>query len=126
MNLLRFSLYSESFFVFSTSFLFVSTIWSNCSFIESRLLLIENNISIITMHIIVKITIIINTSLQLKWRRVRDSNPRNLSAQRFSRPPHSTTLPTLLKIPQNIRNRTYLQKRNITLMYIKLNMELIL
>ncbi len=29
------------------------------------------------------------------WRRERDSNPRNLSAQRFSRPPHSTTLPSL-------------------------------
>ena len=28
-------------------------------------------------------------------RRVRDSNPRYLSAQWFSRPPHSTTLPTL-------------------------------
>ena len=30
-----------------------------------------------------------------KWRRERDSNPRNLSAQWFSRPPHSTTLPSL-------------------------------
>ena len=28
-------------------------------------------------------------------RRVRDSNPRYLSVQRFSRPPQSTTLPTL-------------------------------
>ena len=28
-------------------------------------------------------------------RRERDSNPRNLSVQRFSRPPHSTTLPSL-------------------------------
>ena len=32
-----------------------------------------------------------------KWRRERDSNPRNLSAQWFSRPPHSTALPSLLK-----------------------------
>ena len=29
------------------------------------------------------------------WRRGRDSNPRKLSLQRFSRPPHSTTLPPL-------------------------------
>src|SRR5699024_8279777 len=29
-------------------------------------------------------------------RRERDSNPRNLSVQRFSRPPQSTTLPSLL------------------------------
>ena len=31
-------------------------------------------------------------------RRERDSNPRSLSAQRFSRPPQSTTLPSLLEI----------------------------
>ena len=31
------------------------------------------------------------------WRRERDSNPRNLSVQRFSRPPQSTTLPSLLR-----------------------------
>ena len=30
------------------------------------------------------------------WRRERDSNPRYLAVQRFSRPPHSTTLPSLL------------------------------
>ena len=30
------------------------------------------------------------------WRRERDSNPRSLAAQRFSRPPRSTTLPSLL------------------------------
>ena len=30
-----------------------------------------------------------------KWRRVRDSNSRILADQRFSRPSHSTTLPTL-------------------------------
>ena len=29
------------------------------------------------------------------WRRERDSNPRNLSAQLFSRQPHSATLPSL-------------------------------
>ena len=29
------------------------------------------------------------------WRRKRDSNPRSLAAQRFSRPPRSTTLPFL-------------------------------
>ena len=29
------------------------------------------------------------------WRRERDSNPRKLSLQRFSRPPHSTALPSL-------------------------------
>ena len=32
----------------------------------------------------------------LLLRRDRDSNPRNLSVQRFSRPPQSTTLPSLL------------------------------
>ena len=31
-------------------------------------------------------------------RRERDSNPRNLSVQRFSRPPQSTTLPSLQSI----------------------------
>ena len=36
------------------------------------------------------------------WRRERDSNPRSLSAQRFSRPPQSTTLPSLQRI-QNTR-----------------------
>ena len=29
------------------------------------------------------------------WRRERDSNPRRLAPQRFSRPPQSTTLPSL-------------------------------
>ena len=29
------------------------------------------------------------------WRRERDSNPRYLAVQRFSRPPQSTTLPSL-------------------------------
>ena len=33
------------------------------------------------------------------WRRERDSNPRNLSVQRFSRPPQSTTLPNLQNLP---------------------------
>ena len=41
-------------------------------------------------------------------RRERDSNPRYLSVQRFSRPPHSTTLPSL----QNFFERSALfQKR---------------
>ena len=31
----------------------------------------------------------------LFWRRERDSNPRRLAPQRFSRPPHSTALPSL-------------------------------
>ena len=34
--------------------------------------------------------------LHFGLRRERDSNPRSLSAQRFSRPPQSTTLPSLL------------------------------
>ncbi len=34
-----------------------------------------------------------------KWRRVRDSNPRTLTSQWFSRPPHSTALPTLRYSP---------------------------
>ena len=33
--------------------------------------------------------------IRLTRRRERDSNPRNLSVQRFSRPPRSTTLPSL-------------------------------
>ncbi len=32
---------------------------------------------------------------ELFWRRKRDSNPRRCDPQRFSRPPHSTTLPFL-------------------------------
>ena len=35
--------------------------------------------------------------LHFSLRRERDSNPRSLSAQRFSRPPQSTTLPSLLR-----------------------------
>jgi hypothetical protein len=31
----------------------------------------------------------------LAWRRERDSNPRTCYSQRFSRPPHSTALPSL-------------------------------
>ena len=31
----------------------------------------------------------------LVWRRERDSNPRTFNSQRFSRPPQSTTLPSL-------------------------------
>ena len=36
-------------------------------------------------------------------RRERDSNPRSLAAQRFSRPPQSTTLPSLLAISLKMR-----------------------
>ena len=35
------------------------------------------------------------------WRRDRDSNPGNLAVQRFSRPPHSTTLPPLRAIKRD-------------------------
>ena len=38
---------------------------------------------------------ITETHFLFTWRRVRDSNPRRCDPQRFSRPPHSTTLPTL-------------------------------
>ena len=38
-----------------------------------------------------------SVSRVLRLRRERDSNPRNLSVQRFSRPPQSTTLPSLLR-----------------------------
>ena len=31
-----------------------------------------------------------------RWRKERDSNPRTLAGQRFSRPPHSTALPSFL------------------------------
>src|SRR3712207_532339 len=34
-------------------------------------------------------------SLKMDKRRERDSNPRRLAPQRFSRPPHSTALPSL-------------------------------
>ena len=37
--------------------------------------------------------------VRLVLRRDRDSNPGCLAAQRFSRPPQSTTLPPLLKLP---------------------------
>ena len=37
-------------------------------------------------------------------RRERDSNPRRLSPQRFSRPPQSTTLPSLLGILRTCRS----------------------
>ena len=39
--------------------------------------------------------------LSMVWRRVRDSNPRSYYRQRFSRPPHSTTLPTLRRKSTN-------------------------
>ena len=37
----------------------------------------------------------VNIPFQRIWRRARDSNPRSLSTQRFSRPPLSTTQPAL-------------------------------
>src|SRR5699024_5664750 len=40
-------------------------------------------------------TLYYTVSYNLSLRRVRDSNPRKFDLQRFSRPPHSTTLPTL-------------------------------
>ena len=43
------------------------------------------------------------------WRRERDSNPRNLSVQRFSRPPQSTTLPSLLRRNWLARKKLALQ-----------------
>ena len=36
------------------------------------------------------------------WRRERDSNPRDLAARRFSRPVHSTTLPSLQLLMRHI------------------------
>ncbi len=38
-----------------------------------------------------------------KWRRERDSNPRRLSPQRFSRPPQSTALPSLRVLGVNLK-----------------------
>ena len=45
-------------------------------------------------------------------RRERDSNPRNIAVQRFSRPPHSTTLPSFQvgcapRLPHNAHCRIY-------------------
>ena len=37
----------------------------------------------------------VNINVYTLWRRERDSNPRYLAVQRFSRPPQSTTLPSL-------------------------------
>ena len=38
---------------------------------------------------------VFNFVLLVFWRRERDSNPRTCYSQRFSRPPHSTALPSL-------------------------------
>ena len=47
------------------------------------------------------------------WRRERDSNPRTVARQRFSRPPHSTALPSLrvgiFIIPSFRKFATYLR-----------------
>ena len=46
------------------------------------------------------------------WRRARDSNPRTLSSQRFSRPPLSTTQPALLN-SCNCRSSPFDRKRRV-------------
>ena len=51
------------------------------------------------------------------WRRERDSNPRNLSVQRFSRPPQSTTLPSLLRRSEYALFRKRVQKYCFFLKY---------
>ena len=43
----------------------------------------------------------------VNWRRVRDSNPRTLASQRFSRPPLSTTQPTLQYVMLLLRKELY-------------------
>ena len=47
------------------------------------------------------------------WRRERDSNPRIVAHQRFSRPPHSTALPSLLVKANQLD--LYCAKRNAKL-----------
>ena len=42
-----------------------------------------------------------------KWRRGRDSNPRTLAGQRFSRPPLSTTQPPLQNSSHLIKHKCY-------------------
>ena len=44
------------------------------------------------------------------WRKERDSNPRSLAAQRFSRPPQSTTLPSFRTQKYNLFS-TYPNRR---------------
>ena len=49
------------------------------------------------------------------WRRERDSNPRTCDSQRFSRPPHSTALPSLRresKTSDSIKEKIIKKSRN--------------
>ncbi len=51
----------------------------------------------------------------LVWRRERDSNPRTCDSQRFSRPPHSTALPSLRresKTSDSIKEKIIKKSRN--------------
>ena len=50
----------------------------------------------------------------LFWRRERDSNPRTREDQRFSRPPHSTTLPSL----QRQKYGTFFKPPNIFAIFL--------
>ena len=68
--------------------------------LQSNSLFVSKHISIqqVDVHMpIYKKTSPIGLVLHFVLRRERDSNPRNLSVQRFSRPPQSTTLPSLLR-----------------------------
>ena len=70
--------------------------WRSC---RATLFFVSKHISIqqVDVHVpIYKKTSPIGLVLHFVLRRERDSNPRSLSAQRFSRPPQSTTLPSLL------------------------------
>gem|GEM_PF-3668880 len=66
------------------------------------------------LHKIWIITLKINKALKIRAlfirRRERDSNPRTFDSQRFSRPPHSTALPSLRV--QNNSAEVYLPKKN--------------
>ena len=55
-----------------------------------------------------KTTIAPFTGAIMFWRRERDSNPRTCNSQRFSRPPQSTTLPSLRG--QNYSNGTIFKR----------------
>ena len=54
----------------------------------------------------------LSVGLSIALRRKRDSNPRYLAVQWFSRPPHSTTLPSLLCVSDaNVREKLNLQTK---------------
>ena len=44
------------------------------------------------------------------WRKVRDSNPSRLAPKRFSRPPHSTALPTFQSFYKYSKRKRFCQK----------------